>query len=311
MNEGDSREPFDEPDNGVVLGASSPFQFVPPPLPEVNADTAPIPLDHNEEEEDEPSRRELRQLQRVQNRKDREARRALLRRRNGLHADGREYFFRRHFRSVLSRLLVKPRADPVFVKPTLVEVPEGATPQEKARITLENAREQKRVARANARAEKKAETPPRDDAAPIEYLPFTYGGLAATIIPVAVFFLAPGQTVAIGWIFFGLLLLFVPVTREIYRWRTRVVLMQFTESGMRIVYLQPKLLLLGFLGNGNDDTELIEGSVSNSMRTNTLNRVMFIGCGDLTIAAKIEADKARFQNVPNVKRLQAFLAKVA
>lgn len=142
---------------------------------------------------------------------------------------------------------------------------------------------------------------------PVVFLVLLYGGFIAIVAPVVIFLLNPNHPLQAGWIGLGVLLSSYPVTREIYRWRTRTVTMVKTAKGMHITYHQPTNILLWFSGTGNGDTAFIEGSVATSMQTDWLNRLIFWGCGTIIISAKIEADKAHFDNIPNVKELQAFL----
>ena len=144
--------------------------------------------------------------------------------------------------------------------------------------------------------------------APKAYLLLLYGGLIAIVAPAVISSLVPNYPLHGEVMVAGILLLGYPIAREVYRWRKRTVLMVKTARGMHITYHQPAKIILGFTGTGDGDTAFIEGSVATSMQTDWLNRLIFWGCGTIIISAKIEADKAHFDNIPRVKELQAFLS---
>lgn len=101
---------------------------------------------------------------------------------------------------------------------------------------------------------------------------------------------------------------FYPVGREIHRHLKRTRRLIRLEKGVLIEYAEPTSLFWGFTGDGDGDETFLEGSIERRIRIGFLNRIVFWGCGDLTIFGKVEGGKVSFENVPNVKHLQAFLS---
>ena len=114
--------------------------------------------------------------------------------------------------------------------------------------------------------------------------------------------LLAGCAVAVG-------LFAYPTLRETYRWRHRLVILQRTETGIRITYREPSNIWLGFNGDGDGNVTILEGSTEFNSRINWPNRVVFWGCGDLLIAGKVEAGGSPLlENVPHIKQVREFLS---
>lgn len=142
------------------------------------------------------------------------------------------------------------------------------------------------------------------------YTFFVYTGLTLFIIPILVMVVTLRLDVPFAWISLSVSVLvsFYPIGREIHRHLKRTRRLVRTDKGVLIEYAEPTSLFWGFTGDGDGDETFLEGSIERRIRIGFLNRLVFWGCGDLTIFGKVEGGKVSFENVPNVKRLQAFLS---
>jgi hypothetical protein len=142
------------------------------------------------------------------------------------------------------------------------------------------------------------------------YTFFVYTGLVLFIVPIIVMVVTLRLDLPFAWIsmFVGTAVSFYPIGREIHRYLRRTRRLVRLEKGVLIEYAEPTSLFWGFTGDGDGDETFLEGSIERRIRIGFLNRIVFWGCGDLTIFGKVEGGKVSFENVPNVKHLQAFLS---
>lgn len=142
------------------------------------------------------------------------------------------------------------------------------------------------------------------------YTFFVYTGLILFVVPIIVMGVTLRLDLPYAWIsmFCGVLASFYPIGREIHRHLRRTRRLVRLEKGVLIEYEEPTSLFWGFTGDGDGDETFLEGSIERRIRIGFLNRIVFWGCGDLTIFGKVEGGKVSFENVPHVKRLQAFLS---
>lgn len=142
------------------------------------------------------------------------------------------------------------------------------------------------------------------------YTFFVYTSLVLFVIPIVVMAVSLRLDLSFAWIslFISVVIGFYPVGREIHRHLRRTRRLVRLEKGVLIEYAEPTSLFWGFTGDGDGDETFLEGSIERRIRIGFLNRIVFWGCGDLTIFGKVEGGKVSFENVPHVKRLQAFLS---
>ena len=152
---------------------------------------------------------------------------------------------------------------------------------------------------------------------PTRYSPKWYRVLLAfgllVLVAAAGVYMANGQNmVLMAGCAVAVMLFAYPTLRETYRWRHRLVILQRTETGIRITYREPSCIWLGFNGDGDGNVTILEGSTEFNSRINWPNRLVFWGCGDLLIAGKVEAGGSPLlENVPNIKQVREFLSQAA
>ena len=152
---------------------------------------------------------------------------------------------------------------------------------------------------------------------PTRYSPKWYRVLLAfgllVLVAAAGVYMANGQNmVLMAGCAVAVMLFAYPTLRETYRWRHRLVILQRTETGIRITYREPSCIWLGFNGDGDGNVTILEGSTEFNSRINWPNRLVFWGCGDLLIAGKVEAGGSPLlENVPNIKQVREFLSLAA
>lgn len=106
----------------------------------------------------------------------------------------------------------------------------------------------------------------------------------------------------------GVLVIVLPLYREIYRWRKRTVLIEHTKHGVRITYGEPDNIFLLFNGDGDGNVTTLEGSTEFNSKISWPNKLLFWGCGNLIIAGKVEGGAPPLLvNVPHIKNVRAFL----
>ena len=90
------------------------------------------------------------------------------------------------------------------------------------------------------------------------------------------------------------------------------MILQRTETGIRITYREPSNIWLGFNGDGDGNVTILEGSTEFNSRINWPNRLVVWGCGDLLIAGKVEAGGSPLlEIVPNIKQVRECLSLAA
>ena len=152
---------------------------------------------------------------------------------------------------------------------------------------------------------------------PTRYSPKWYRVLLAfgllVLVAAAGVYMANGQNmVLMAGCAVAVMLFAYPTLRETYRWRHRLVILQRTETGIRITYREPSNIWLAFNGDGDGNVTTLEGSTEFNSRINWPNRLVFWGCGDLLIAGKVEAGGSPLlENVPNIKQVREFLSLAA
>lgn len=141
------------------------------------------------------------------------------------------------------------------------------------------------------------------------YLPFVYGGPLILIVSSVFLYFTGGQPFRWEWIALGLFLPSYPVGREIYRWRRRMVYLEWAGERIKITCYEPTSIFWGFTGSGNGDSWTFEGSTAFHLRITFANRLIFWGCGDLIVTGKVEGRPPSLDNIPHVRRVRAFLSR--
>lgn len=313
MNRGDEQRPAEEAYPGVYLGESSPYQYVPPPLPsQSTSENVPEPeYEYFDDTDTQPIATPVRDPMST------EASVTEVE----LAKKPRSYFFHRHWREpwlrlVPSKYVVKPYlvlyvAGVALLLATTLFMREAGTIDRlwilaiPAVIFVVTFSLRRRYYSRLLRILRSKQV------VKVAYFLVVSATSIATLL--ALYGLMYGADPSGVWqplaIVLGVSVLVYAPYREWYRWRARTVLIELTKHGAtRITYGEPDNVFLAFNGDGDGNVTSLEGSTEFNRQISWPNKLLFWGCGNLLLAGKVEGGAPPLLvNVPHVKRVQAFL----
>lgn len=283
MNEGAPRGASDEEDNGVVIGKGNPFQKVSPndivipprpPLPN-NEETQPLPV-LPVQNDSQPEKTKLSDYDRMR----------LPTFKNGVSDDGTYFGTYRHWREPLLRLL-RPESERSYEK----SYQQWKEKKERNPTSLKR---------------------PPQKYGPAWYAVSVYGASLCIILSFVSLLYVPEHwgVAAVCMMVSGILLAY-SISREVYRWRKRTVIIRRRETGgILITYGEPDNLFFGFNGDRNRQVKSIEGSSELTPLISWPNKIIFRKCGDLDVSSKIESGGSPLlENIPHVLKVHEFASR--
>lgn len=340
MEQGESKKPFQEPDNGVIRAPGNPLQRpIPPrpPLPDITQ-TQPIPLQSPENTPFEKRQRDF----------NRERMREFRKRKNGVSEDETELFTRQHVREPVLSLLM-PRFGPTLplvlytglglvVLPFVLAIwsPDIQAAAVAVGVALVvwgaylairmlfvsalSSLRRRRVARIARAAQRRGEEvdpkslPRKLRRGELVHIGFGYGVavfVLAVLVPVGLYYASIQFGAWLVWVGLVIGSLFVTylIAKVWYGWRDSWILIELLETGgFRISFGMPDNLFFGY--NGDAKSQFTTGPEFDfELDTSWPNRLLFRYCGTLFIRNKINGGETELYNVPQAEfRVYAFLA---